>query len=589
MASHSVVSDSFRAFVKGSSRMLSIYSTELPLRKLKQSFKVSASLGASGQSFYNSTGAPKSEELRKKFENLKEHLTEISALNSVSSLLFWDQQVFMPRNGAPARGRQLEAVARALHAKKTQSSLGTCIQDLIQAPLEESGFSTAEIATVREASRSFEKALRTPADLEAQSASLSSRASVLWEEARHAENFDIFAPALQEWVDLQQKLAAVVEPNLSPYDYCLDLYEPGMTAAQLDPLFARLKEPLTELLRKIVASNKQADQEFLQSMDLFSGQFSLETQARLARRFSEEIGFSYESGRLDKSTHPFTSGISSPHDVRLTARFLEKDVTSGIKAVLHEAGHGLYEQGLSAELASFGSPAATARSLGLHESQSLLWECHVGMSLEFWEHYWPVMLRSYSSLPNSKAPQFYRVMNEVKPSLIRVEADEVSYTLHVLLRYEIERGLLEGTILVQDIPEVWNQKMEEYLGIVPSKPSEGCLQDIHWTFGFGYFPTYTIGKLYACQLFEAAEKALPGLKSDISQGNFQRLKEWLRVNIHSVGSLYPTADEIVEKATGHKLDPDFFLAYVNKKYSALYDLPVSTNTEVFANTEVFTK
>jgi carboxypeptidase Taq len=524
-------------------------------------------------------------ELREVFEKLKGKLSEINSLEGVRNLLTWDQQVFMPVNGGAARGEQQAVIARVVHAHQTDEALGEYLEKLtVQfGKLQELGFSQLEIASVREAARDYTRTKKKPVELAARAARLESTGVGAWQKARKENDFSLFAPVLQEWLEIVREEAAAVDPELDVYDFCLDKYERGATRKSLDPFFASIKNPLIELLRQILKKreeeewNNNPNPQFLHTKESFSGSFSVETQKRLAKKLSEELGFEYASGRFDESVHPMTINIVSPFDVRLTSRFSETDLSAGILATLHETGHGLYEQGRDAEACKDGLPASRPPGLGLHESQSLLWEKQVGMSAEYWEHYWPEVLTNFStSLPNKTAEdstQFHKAINEIKPSFIRVYADEVSYPLHILLRYEIEKGLLDGSLPIADVPAVWNQKMKEYLGIVPKNDTEGCLQDIHWGLGaFGYFPTYTLGAVYASMLLKTAEKQIPQLRQYIKEGQFKPLREWLREKIHVVGSLYETADELIENITGTKLDASCFLNYLSRKYGALYDL-----------------
>lgn len=507
---------------------------------------------------------------REAFEQLKEKLKEISCLEGVASLLSWDQQVYMPPNGVATRGAQQGVIARVAHAHKTSDAIGAALEALSRAePLH--GFLTpAEIASVREAAREYNRTKKKPVELAARAAALEANGVAAWQKARKENDFAIFAPVLQEWIDIaREETAAVADPGTDVYDYCLDRFERGLTVARLEPLFASLKTPLIALVKQIQAKADTRN-------DLLDGvELSVDTQMVVARQFAEEIGFDFASGRFDVSTHPMTIPVGSPFDVRITSRFRETELSSGLLATLHEAGHGLYEQGLDAQARAAGLPASKPPGMGLHESQSLLWEKQVGMSMEFWEHYWPVVQRSFSDSlnPAIAASDYHKLINEVRPGMIRVEADEVSYPLHILLRFEIEKGLLDGSLQVADIPAIWNQKMEEYLGIVPKDDVEGCLQDIHWSMGlFGYFPTYTLGAVYASMIFLAAEKQIPGLRKQIQDGKFSQLREWLREKIHSVGSLYETADELIEQVTGSKLDAKCFLDYLSRKYGALYNL-----------------
>ncbi|KAJ7555156.1 hypothetical protein O6H91_05G024300 [Diphasiastrum complanatum] len=518
---------------------------------------------------------------REAFEKMKSKLKEISALEGIQSLLEWDQHVYLPQGATNARKEQMEALARVLHSRQSDPVLGEYLEAMSSVTdLSEHGFSEIELASVREAYREYKRAVGITPELQARAAALKVRAAVVWKKAREVNDFSMLAPYLQEWIEVLKEEAAAAAPEISPYDYCLDKFDRGTTTEKLDEVFTLIKEPLRVLLRRISAKSRP-DRQFLQSMDLFSGSFSVETQKRLARRFAEEIGFCWDNGRLDESAHPATFFISGPLDVRLTSRFSETDLVAGIRASIHEAGHGLYEQGRNLKAYQEGLPVSRSAGMGIHESQSLLWERVVAMSEEFWDHYWPMILRSYSSLPNSKAEDFYKVINEVRPSLVRVEADEVSYPLHIVLRYEIEKNLFNGSLRVEDIPAVWNQKMQEYIGISPAKDSEGCLQDIHWAVGyFGYFPTYAIGAIYAYQLFDAAEIELPDLRKNLKQGVFAPLREWLRVKVHNTGSLYETPDELIKSITGRAIDPACFLDHLSNKYSGIYDLPSTDSREL---------
>ena len=513
---------------------------------------------------------------REAFEKLKVKVKEISCLEGVQALLTWDQQVYMPPNAVAMRGEQLGVIARVMHGYKSSDAIGEALAVLEAkglAGLREQGFSDTEVASVREAGREYRRTKRKPVELAARAAELEANGVAAWQKARKENDFSLFAPVLQEWIDIAREEAGAVEPGMEVYDYCLDRYERGLTVRSLEPFFASIKTPLVSMVRRIQETREGPSKQFLQSKDLFSGMFSLETQKRLAKRVAEEIGFDFASGRFDESTHPMTIPIASPLDVRITSRFNETEISSGLLATLHEAGHGLYEQGRNAQACKEGLPVSKPPGVGLHESQSLFWEKQVGMSAEYWDHYWPVILSSFSSLPSSKASEYHKVINEIKPGVNRIEADELSYPLHILIRFEIEKGLLDGSVRVADVPELFNKKMEEYLGIVPKTDAEGCLQDIHWGLGlFGYFPTYTLGAVYASMIFQAAEKQIPGLRKNIQEGKFAPLREWLRENIHNVGCLYETADELIEKVTGSKLDAKCFLGYLSRKYGALYNL-----------------
>jgi carboxypeptidase Taq len=387
-----------------------------------------------------------------------------------------------------------------------------------------------------------------------------------WVKARQASDFSQFAPVLQEWVDLRREKARLVDPSRPVYDILLDDYEKGVTAARLDEIFGQVKAGLVPLLADLRARGKAPSDAWLK------GDYDTKKQAELCHKIAVALGFSLDSGRLDVSVHPFTGG-AHPTDVRMTTRFKQEDLTEGITGAIHETGHALYEQGRNLEYD--GLPVNQALGMGVHESQSLLWERMVGLSRPFAAYLLPLMREYFPQLPKEQTPEdLYAALNIIKePSMIRVESDEVTYPLHIILRYELEKALVEGSIEVKDLPRLWNEKMKEYLGCEPESDARGVLQDVHWSAGlFGYFPTYSLGAMYATQIFKAAEKELPGLADDIAAGKFERLKGWLNEKIHKVGSLPTSGDELMVAVTGAPLQPQVFLDYLKDKYSALYQL-----------------
>ncbi|HEY9746657.1 MAG TPA: carboxypeptidase M32, partial [Oculatellaceae cyanobacterium] len=396
-----------------------------------------------------------------------------------------------------------------------------------------------------------------------------SSAHTVWVEARAAKNFKQFEPVLSRIVLLNQRMADCLGYENSPYDALLDEYEPGLTVKQLEPLFGRLKAELVPLLKAIQNSGYTPD-----TAMLTDGHFPADKQMTFSRQVLTRMGFDFDAGRLDLSAHPFSSG-SSILDVRLTTRIDEHDVFSALSSSMHEAGHGMYEQGINPELAR--TPLAEGTSLGIHESQSRLWENQIGRSRAFWEFFFPQLQTQFPELNKTALEKFYHAINRVQPSFIRVEADEVTYNLHIMVRYEIEKALIEGKMTVSEIPEAWNAKYQEYLGITPKDNAEGCLQDIHWSHGsFGYFPTYTLGNLYAAQFFQTAKKQIPDLEAQIAQGNLLVLKNWLNREIHWVGKS-ERAHEIVQRVTGEPLDARYFTDYLWAKFSTIY--PISRQSE----------
>jgi len=485
---------------------------------------------------------------------------EIGQLGTTAALLDWDSETYMPANGLAIRAEQLALLAKLAHERQTAPALGEVLRELEASEITDE----AALTNIRETRRSYDRATKIPAELVERIARESTVAKDAWTKARAESAFDKFAPHLEELLDLQRQVADAVGYKGERYDALLDEYEPGATAAELTTLFASLRTPLAEFVKQLADATKQPDTSIL------NRSFPVETQTLWCRQMAEVIGFDFQSGRIDVSTHPFCSG-TGPGDVRLTTRYQERFFSPAVFGTLHEAGHGLYEQGLPME--HLFVPRGQAVSLGIHESQSRMWENMVGRSRPFWQRYYPqcqaVFREALSDVP---LDEFYGAINAVSPSLIRVEADEVMYNLHIIVRFEMERDLIEGRLAVKDVPAAWNAKMTDLLGITPTNDAEGCLQDIHWSMGaFGYFPTYALGNLYAAQFFAAARRDLPNLMQDFSQGKFGGLLGWLRTNIHQHGQRY-RAGELVERVTGSPLSIEPFLSYVRAKFSPVYGL-----------------
>ncbi|NOT01962.1 MAG: carboxypeptidase M32 [Phycisphaerales bacterium] len=493
------------------------------------------------------------------YEQLRTRIREIGQLSAVEAMLEWDQETYMPRNGLSARAEQLALVAQLAHERRTSQEVGELLAQLDGNIQDE-----AAATNVRETRRNYERATRVPAELVGRIARVAAGAREAWKSAREASQFSLFAPHLTELLELKREVADRIGFVEHRYDALLDEYEPGATRSRIAGVFDGLRRPLIELTRRLGEARVQPDPSILER------HYPAEAQSRFARMLAETIGFDFKSGRLDISVHPFCSG-TSPGDVRLTTRFNERSFSSGIFGVLHEAGHGLYEQGLDPEH-SF-TPRGLAVSLGIHESQSLMWECMIGKSHVFWEHFYPQCQQTFpEALKSVPLNAFVAAANAVRPSFIRVEADEVTYSLHIILRFELESAMIEGSLDVDDIPEAWNAKFESLLGIRPETDKDGCLQDIHWSTGtFGYFPTYSLGKLNAAQFFAAARSAMPDMDERIRRGEFATLREWLRENVHCHGQRY-RADELVRRVTGQSLSSEPFLKYVRNKYEAIYGL-----------------
>lgn len=484
---------------------------------------------------------------------------EIGQLESISQLLDWDSETYMPPNGLAVRAEQLALLAAMAHERLSNPRLGEMLSQLEGAALD-----PVQTTNVRETRRAHDRAVKVPGHLVRRIAKAAALAKVGWGKARDQSDFSIFAPHLEELLNLKRQVADAIGYQGERYDALLDEYEPGMTAAEVEAVFAALRGPLAEFTRRLTSARRQPDTAILHR------RFPRQAQERFARRMAEAIGFDFQSGRIDVSRHPFCSG-TGPGDVRLTTRYFEDFFNAAVFGVLHEAGHGLYEQGLDPK--HVFTPAGAYVSLGVHESQSRMWENMVGRSRTFWERFYPECQEAFpASLGDVSLNAFYAAINKVEPSLIRVEADEVTYNLHIIVRFELERAMLNGAVAVKDVPAAWNAKMNELLGIAPGDDAEGCLQDIHWSMGmFGYFPTYALGNLYAAQFFEAANRAIPNLIERIRRGDLGVLREWLRSNIHRHGRRY-RAGELVRQVTGKPLSTEPFLRYIRDKFSPIYGL-----------------
>eukprot|EP00879_Flechtneria_rotunda_P004762 GHRR01005032.1.p1 GENE.GHRR01005032.1~~GHRR01005032.1.p1 ORF type:complete len:544 (+),score=181.25 GHRR01005032.1:157-1788(+) len=503
-------------------------------------------------------------DVTKAYDELVKKLKELDALNGINGLLSWDELVMMPEGAVGSRGAQKAALAGVLYDKRTEPRLGELLSHLQDA---KGTLDRVQAAVVRDAHRSYVRETAIPKDLAQRIAKLETDAYAAWVAARKASDFSRFAPFLQQWVDVSKQKAAAIDPSRSAYDVLLEDYEKGMTYARLDQIFAEVRKDLVPLIADLRSKGTAPSETWL------NGIWAVEQQAALCKEVALALGFDTNIGRLDVSVHPFTGG-SHPTDVRMTTRFKEHDLTEGLTGAIHETGHALYEQGRNLDPAWEGLPVGNSLSMGIHESQSLFWERMIGLSQPFAEWLLPRIRQHFPQFPERSAADLYEAVNVIKsPSLIRVESDEVTYPMHIILRYEIERGLLDGSVKVEDVPKVWNQKMKDYLGAVPETDAQGCLQDVHWSAGlFGYFPTYSLGAMYACQIYELAKQQLPELEQQVARGNFKPLKEWLNESIHKLGSLHPSGDELMKAVTGSPLKPQVFLSYLRSKYSKLYKL-----------------
>ncbi len=498
--------------------------------------------------------------MSEKLEQLKERLGEVEDIGRAASVLSWDQQVNMPPGGNEARGQQLATLSKIAQEKFISDEVGRLIDDLKQ---ELNGADSDEAALVRVAGRNYDKAKRVPPSFIAEQAIVTSKAFEAWVEARSKSDFSIFRPHLEKVVELVHKYISFFPSGDHPYDTLLDDYEPGMKTSDVQSIFDGLRPKQVKLI-KAIASKKQVKDDFL--FKKYNEKKLMDFGEQVITRF----GYDWARGRQDKAPHPFETTFSV-NDVRITTRYEADNPLAMLFSTMHEAGHAMYEQGINP--AYERTPLASGTSLAVHESQSRMWENLVGRSLPFWEHYYPLLKKTFpAQLDGVGLKAFYKAINKVEPSLIRVNADEATYNLHIMLRLELEIGMVEGTLAVKDLPEVWNAKMQEYLGVTPPNDARGVLQDIHWSGGaIGYFSTYALGNLVSVQLWEKIKKDIRNLDDQIRKGDFSELLGWLRKNIHQHGQKYEP-QQLVEKVTGSRISPEPYVRYLTKKYGEIYGL-----------------
>ena len=491
-------------------------------------------------------------------DRLKEYVREIRELEAAAALAHWDQRTYMPPRGLEARVRVVGRLERLAFERLVSPKLDRLLKEA-EAGLDVG--SELDRALVRYWRREHDRKKAIPPDLYQKFVETCSRAEAIWEQAKLRSDFAMFAPHLGEVVELVRKLAELLGYEEHPYDALLEEYEPGMRASRLKEVIEPLRAELVPLLQRLEEGSPPPARPV--------GPFPIPAQRALARKALELIGYDYSAGRLDDSVHPFTIGLG-PGDVRVTNRYSEVDPFSGLFAALHEGGHALYDQGLPPELAWTGLDSGA--SFGVHESQSRLWENQIGRSLPFWQFFHRHLVEHLPAFEGTGPEEVWRTACEVRPSPVRVEADEVTYNLHIALRFELELELIEGRLSVERLPERWNQAMESYLGIVPPDDARGVLQDVHWSGGmFGYFPSYMLGNLYAAQLMAAAQRAIPDLWDKVASGDMRPLLSWLREEVHARGRIYPP-EELIRKVTGEGLSPKPFLDYVKVKYEEVYRL-----------------
>ncbi len=505
-----------------------------------------------------------SQSAESRLAELEDRLREISDLGAASALFGWDQATYMPTGGAAARARQGATLNRLAHEKSVDPALGKLL-DQLDGYGESLPYESDAASLIRVARRDFEKAIKVPADYVARASAFSSASYDAWTRARPVNDFATMRPFLEHALELSREYASFFAPYANIADPLIDGADEGMTAASVRALFADLRRELVPIVRAI-AEQPLADDSCLR------GAFGEGKQLEFSLIAARSIGYDLARGRLDKTHHPFCTKFSAG-DVRITTRVYDNDVGQALFSTLHEAGHALYEQGVATDLE--GTPLGSGTSAGVHESQSRLWENIVGRSRGFWRHFYPRLQATFpDQLGGVALDTFYRAINRVERSLIRTDADEVTYNLHVMLRFDLELDLLEGRLQVKDLPDAWRARMEADLGLAPPDDRDGCLQDVHWYAGGigGGFQGYTIGNILSAQLYAAALKAHPGIPREIESGQCETLHTWLREHVYRHGRKF-TPDELVHRATGSAMRTEPYLAYLHTKYGELYRLP----------------
>ncbi len=493
------------------------------------------------------------------YSELLDRVRRISNVGNAGMVLYWDQQTKMPEGGTPARAKQLSALQSIAHELLTDDEMGELLDELEGEELDDE-----QTAVVRETRREYDRAVSVPNDLVEELSETSSEAQPAWQEAKAEDEFETFAPYLDRLRELHIERAEHIAPEKDPYEVMFEDGEPYLPLERVEEIFDELRDGLVPLIEEVQENGANI------AADAFAGTFDPEDQEALCRDTLDLLNYDWDRGRLDTAPHPFMSGTQ--YDARVTTRFHEDDFVDPLTATIHEFGHATYQLGLRDD--AYGTPLGQSRSSGIHESQSRFWENHVGRTEAFWEFFLPTVKEHFPEFEDVTPEEAYEAANQVfTDNIIRVEADELTYHMHIILRSEIEQEFVAGDLDVEDIPARWNELMEEYLGIVPETDSEGCLQDIHWTSGFASFQNYTVGSVFAAQLWATIEEEIDDPMELIRDGEFAPIRDWLTENIHEQGQTY-TTDELIEEATGEPLTAEYFLDYVTEKYGEIYELDV---------------
>lgn len=494
-------------------------------------------------------------------EQFHQYIKKMKHYEEALGVLHWDLRTGAPRKGMASRSEVIGMLSTQLFNMTTSPQMEQFIAALTE-PDRYTELSAIDQKLIAECQKEYERSIKIPVELHEQYVILTSQTESLWEEAKEQSDFAMLQPSLEQIVDFNKQFIELWGIKTTPYDTLLDMYEPDMTVAEIDLVFGQLREKLVPLVQRIAQEGAPIDASFLQQP------FDEVKQRQLSEDMLQQIGFDFEAGRLDLSAHPFAIGLNAD-DVRITTNFIPNDFSFSLFSSLHEGGHALYEQNIAKELAD--TLLCSGVSMGIHESQSRLWENMIGRSRPFWQHNLSMLQRYFpEQLGAVGIEQFYRAINEVKPSLIRIEADELTYNLHIMIRYELEKALFNGDLQVRDLPEAWHTKYKDMLGIVPSNDKEGVLQDVHWSAGlFGYFPSYALGNMYAAQMMEAMRRDMPNMDELIGTGQLLPIKEWLAKQVHRHGKML-TPKEIIQKSTGEALNAAYLITYFEHKFNDIY-------------------
>lgn len=487
----------------------------------------------------------------------KAYMKDIEYLNSAMSTLYWDSRVSIPPKGLLYRGEVLGFLSSEMYKRQTSSTIHGFIDDFMQDP------DVVSRAMAERAKREYDRSTLIPEERNREYVIAASHSEAAWEQAKDKADFALFKPHLEKLIAFNREFIGYWGYEGSKYDKLLDIYEPGVTVKKLDTIFAELRDSIIALLDKIKAYGNEPDYSFLRS------EYPLDAQTKLCRSVLEKMGYDFNAGRVDVSVHPFTDTLGHG-DVRITTHYYLNEFQSALFSCIHEGGHAIYEQNISDAL--IGTMLKTGTSMGIHESQSRLYENLIGRSRAFWTYFYPETQAMFPQFKHISPDVFYKAINRVQPSLIRIESDELTYSLHIIIRYELEKAIFDGDASVDELPSLWNSKYKEYLGVEPKNDAEGILQDMHWSSGnFGYFPSYALGNLYGAQFIHALKKDMPDMEQKIAGGDLMSLNEWLKTHIHQYGAVY-LPEELVKKVTGEELIAKYYVDYLNEKYGEIYGL-----------------